>query len=338
MSAASETTKCDYASWILAGIALLVILKTHLVIVLLSGFIIYEMVYSLTRLLVVGRLSHQRAKVYSVMVISTVIVVLTSLVGISIYALFPSNSESISELFTAMADILEGSQQMLPAWITENMPRNAEDLKSSAVVWLKTHARALPVAGKEAVRITAHIIVGIVLGAIVSLMQVTPRENHRPLARALVERIQIFHVSFRRIVFAQARIALLNTFFTWLYLGVALPLLGIEMPFMKTLVAITFFAGLLPVVGNLISSTIIVVVSLSISLLMAVASIVFLVVIHELEYFLNAHIIGTHINARAWELLLAMVVMEAAFGLPGLVVAPIYYAYIKNELTEQGLI
>lgn len=173
---------------------------------------------------------------------------------------------------------------------------------------------------------------------IVSLMQVTPRQNHRPLACALMDRMLIFHVSFRQIVFAQARIAGLNTFFTWMYLGMALPLLGINMPFMKTLVAITFFAGLLPVVGNLISCTIIVVVSLSISPLVAVASIAFLVVIHELEYFLNAHIIGSHINARAWELLLAMIIMEAAFGLPCLMVAPIYYAYIKNELIEKELI
>ena len=45
----------------------------------------------------------------------------------------------------------------------------------------------------------------------------------------------------------------------------------------------------------------------------AVASLVYLVVIHKLEYFLNARIIGSHINARAWELLIAMLVMEAAF-------------------------
>jgi len=30
--------------------------------------------------------------------------------------------------------------------------------------------------------------------------------------------------------------------------------------------------------------------------------------------------------------------MEAAFGLPGLVAAPIYYAYIKSELRKQNLI
>ena len=48
--------------------------------------------------------------------------------------------------------------------------------------------------------------------------------------------------------------------------------------------------------------------------------------------------IGTKIQAHAWELLLAMLVMDAAFGLPGLVAAPIYYAYIKDELVSHRLV
>ena len=47
---------------------------------------------------------------------------------------------------------------------------------------------------------------------------------------------------------------------------------------------------------------------------------------------------GGQIQARAWELLLAMLVMEAIFGIPGVVAAPIYYAYLKNELSAQNLI
>jgi len=34
----------------------------------------------------------------------------------------------------------------------------------------------------------------------------------------------------------------------------------------------------------------------------------------------------------------AMLVVEAAFGLPGLVAAPIYYAYLKSELEAERLI
>ena len=104
------------------------------------------------------------------------------------------------------------------------------------------------------------------------------------------------------------------------------------------MIAVTFLCGLMPVIGNLISNTIIVVVSLSHSWQLAAVSLGFLVVIHKLEWFLNARIVGSHIQARAWEMLCAMLAMEAAFGLPGLVAAPIYYAYLKNELSARRLI
>ncbi|MER3547327.1 MAG: hypothetical protein C4338_06855, partial [Rhodanobacteraceae bacterium] len=115
-------------------------------------------------------------------------------------------------------------------------------------------------------------------------------------------------------------------------------LLGVHMPLAKTLVVITFVVGLLPVVGNLISNTLIVILSLTVSLWIALGSLIFLALIHKFEYFLNAKIVGGQIRARAWEILLAMLVMEAAFGLPGIVAAPIYYAYLKNELEVAGLI
>ena len=116
------------------------------------------------------------------------------------------------------------------------------------------------------------------------------------------------------------------------------PLAGVHLPLTKTMIALTFLAGMLPIIGNLISNTVIVLVSFSYSVPMAGISLAFLVTIHKLEYFLNARIIGSHIRARAWELLAAMLVMEAAFGIVGLIAAPIYYAYLKDELTELQLV
>src|SRR5206468_692236 len=139
------------------------------------------------------------------------------------------------------------------------------------------------------------------------------------------ERVVNLHAAFRQIVFAQVRIAALNAFFTGLFLFIALPLAGVHLPLAKTMVMITFVAGLLPVIGNLISNTVIVVVGLSHSLHTAIAALLFLIAIHKLEYFLNAKIIGGHINARAWELLSAMLVLEAVFGVPGVIAAPVFY-------------
>ena len=117
-----------------------------------------------------------------------------------------------------------------------------------------------------------------------------------------------------------------------------LPLFSTPVPFAKTLVVVTFIVGLLPVAGNLISNTLIFIVGLSVSLGVGIAALVFLVLIHKLEYFLNARIVGTQIRARAWELLIAMLCMEAAFGSAGLIAAPVYYAYLKRELADAGLI
>src|SRR5690606_8732885 len=119
-----------------------------------------------------------------------------------------------------------------------------------------------------------------------------------------------------------------------IFLVVILPLLGHEMPFAKTLILITFVAGLVPVLGNLISNTAITIIALSVSVWLAAAALLYLVVIHKLEYFLNARIIGSQIQAKAWELLAAMLVMEALFGLAGVIAAPIYYAYLKSELRD----
>jgi len=111
-------------------------------------------------------------------------------------------------------------------------------------------------------------------------------------------------------VFAQVRISLINTVFTGIYLMVILPMAGVHLPLTKSMVLITFVAGLIPVAGNIISNTVIVIIAMSHSLHTAFSSLLFMVVIHKLEYFLNARIIGAQVNARAWELLTAILVME----------------------------
>jgi predicted PurR-regulated permease PerM len=33
-----------------------------------------------------------------------------------------------------------------------------------------------------------------------------------------------------------------------------------------------------------------------------------------------------------------MLVMEAIFGVPGVIAAPVFYAYLKRELSDKGLV
>ncbi len=162
-----------------------------------------------------------------------------------------------------------------------------------------------------------------------------PPRHFRVLSLQQVSR---FSDAFRQVVFAQTRISALNTILTGIYLAGALPLFGVGLPFVKTMILATFVVGLVPIVGNLITNTIIVVISLHHSMRIAACSLVFLVVIHKLEYFVNARLVAGQINSAAWELLIAMLVMESLFGLQGMVVAPIVYAYVKRELNAQGLV
>jgi predicted PurR-regulated permease PerM len=284
------------------------------------------------------RISSQRARLAAVVVLSTLVVGVVSATIVGLIAFFRSDVASLPALLQKMADIIDGTRSTLPAWAVESLPQDADELRAAITQWLRAHAGEVRVAGAEAGRAFAHILIGMVIGAMASLREVAPAHDRKPLARELIARASQLGESFRRVVFAQVRISALNTAFTAVYLLVVLPLFGVNLPLAKTLIAVTFIAGLLPVIGNLISNTVIIVVSLSHSLYAAIASLAFLVVIHKLEYFLNARIIGTQIRAQAWELLLAMLAMEAAFGLAGVVAAPVYYAYLKQELADRQLV
>ncbi len=329
--------KFDIASWILIGIAMLLVLVFHLLPALLAGLLVYELIRILTPP-IERKLPGTRAKLIAIALLTIVTVSLLSLAGAGLVAFFRSESGSLTVLLAKMAQIIEDSRKVLPAWILERLPSDAIAFKEEATIWLRSHAAELQVVGKEAGRISAHIIIGMIIGGMIALRDAAHDDHYQPFARALAQRAWLFGDAFKRIVFAQVRIASINALFTGVYLAIILPMFGVELPLVKTMIAITFVAGLIPVVGNLISNTVIVVVSLSHSLGVATGSLLYLIVIHKLEYFLNARIVGGQIRADAWELLITMLLMEAIFGLAGIVAAPIYYAYIKSELRARNLI
>lgn len=328
----------DIAAWLIASVALVLILLLHVLPALLAGLLVYELVHILAPWLHIGRIRQQQGKLAAVAILALGVAFLLTLAVVGSLAFFRSEAGSLPTLLRHMADIIDRWRTVLPAEVVAYLPENVDELRKTLASWLRAHAGALQHTGTEVGRILAHILIGLGLGSLVALHEAQPPEALGPLARSLQARASRLGDAFRRVVFAQVRISAVNTILTALYLVVALPIVGVHVPLAKSMLVVTFFVGLLPVVGNLISNTIIVVLSLSVSLSVAVASLVFLIVIHKLEYFLNAHIIGTQVHAHAWELLLAMLVMEAAFGMPGVIAAPIYYAYLKDELTSQQLV
>lgn len=325
-------------AWLLAALALFLILKLKLLPALLVGLLVYHLIHLIAGRLEIGKLSGRNAKILSVILVAGLVIALLVASVIGILTLLRAEGGGPAAFMAKLAGILESSRSSLPEWISSALPHDGGELKSYIAGWLREHSGELQVMGKEAGHTLAHVLIGMIIGAMLSLYEMVAVDVRKPFVNALAERVIKFSNAFRNIVFAQAKIAAVNAFFTWIYLGVVLPLVGVKLPFAGTLVIITFVAGLIPILGNILSNSAIVIVSLGYSFQMAMTSLLFLVSIHKLEYFLNAKIVGSQIKANAWELLTAMLVMEAAFGLPGLVAAPVYYAYLKSELKEGGVI
>jgi predicted PurR-regulated permease PerM len=323
-------------SWLIAAFLLWFALHFDLLPALLAGLLVFELVHVLTLRLTSVR--ERRARMLAVAFIAMVVVGLLSLMIFGAVLFFRSDSGGYVLLLKKSAEVIQSWRHLIPEWVAHSMPADADALQSRIVAWLQQHLAAVQTLGRQATQILVRIGIGMVIGALIALRQADPPVEYRPLALALANRAQRFGEAFRRIVFAQVQIAAVNATLTALYLVVILPLSGIQLPLVKTMIFITFVAGLIPVVGNLISNVVVVIVSLSVSPFVAAGSLLYLVAIHKLEYFLNARMVGSQIEARAWELLLAMLVMEAAFGIAGLIAAPIYYAYLKDELSAMRLI
>lgn len=333
----APSSRVTLASHILAGLGLIAVLGWHLPAALFAGLLVYALVGSLAPGLqrqLPGTRAHW-------LIVALLVVAVVGIIAALIFAailFFKSEHGNPTVLFERVAPLLDRARAQLPAWLVEYLPANPDDIRAVVIDWLRDHTVQLQGAGKVAVRILVQVIIGIILGAMVALHKARNLPPGGPLVEALTARAANLVIAFRDVVFAQVKISSVNTVLTGTFLLVVLPLFGVYMPLAKTLVVATFVVGLLPVVGNLISNTIIFVIGLSVSLYVAVAALAYLIVIHKLEYFLNARIIGTQIRARAWELLIAMLFMEAVFGAPGLIAGPIYYAYLKRELEAARLI
>jgi len=326
----------EAVSFVLVGAGLLGVLLLHLLGGLLAGLLVYQLINTLAPVLA-RRVSGRRARLLALAVLSAAIVGALTVLTLMIIAHFKADASMMPHLLDKTMQVIDQARDHLPEWVDGYLPDDIEDIRLAAASLLHEHMSTLQLAGREVARAFAHVVLGMIIGAIIAV-DASDATARRPLAALLMTRFARLADAFRRIVFAQVKISALNTLFTGLFLLVLLPLFHTRLPLSKTLVMVTFIVGLLPVIGNLISNTLIIVAGLSVGLPTTIAAFVFLVSIHKLEYFLNARIVGGEIEAKAWELLLAMIAMEAAFGLPGVVAAPIFYAYLKRELRLKQLV
>lgn len=322
-------------SYLLAVTVVFLVLYFHLLPAVFAGLAVYVLTLKLARHLPknMNRVAH---KVALGVVVICVITCLTSACA-AIWS-FIGSSHGIAALLATVVDTLGSLRRTLPASVADVLPTTIEGLREQLVGMMGDHVQKISVVGMEGIKVFAHILLGMVVGGMAAVHHFKEHETAPPLISALRSRLRTLTTAFDKVVFAQVKISGLNTVLTAAYLLVALPIFGIHLPMATILVLLTFAVGMLPVVGNLVSNTLIVVISLGVSPGVGVASLLFLVLIHKAEYFMNARIVGHEVQATAWELLSAMLLLEAAFGVAGLVAAPVVYAWLKAEVKEQGMI
>ena len=142
------------------------------------------------------------------------------------------------------------------------------------------------------------------------------------------ERFVSLYRSFAAVMGAQIIISAINATLTAIFVY------GVGLRYGSLVVILTFVCGLLPIVGNLISNTIIIGIAFTMSPKLAGWAFLFLVGIHKLEYFLNSRIIGGRLDHPMWLMLLALIIGERLMGLSGIMLAQVILSFVKAEMKK----
>jgi predicted PurR-regulated permease PerM len=244
----------------------------------------------------------------------------------------------------ALPDVAETSIPSASAWAQRRQIElpftDFESLRTVVIDALKEEAHYLQDVAQFARRTGAALVFSILgIVAAVSLFLKTGLDPYRGTHAVknnlysiscdeVSTRFRDFYRSFATVMGAQITISLINTALSGLIVVV------VRMPHAPLLIAITFLCGLVPIIGNLVSNTIIVFVALTVSLKLAIGALVFLVLIHKLEYFLNSKIIGERIRNPVWLTLIALIIGERLMGIPGLILAPVVLNYLRVEMLK----
>jgi predicted PurR-regulated permease PerM len=141
-------------------------------------------------------------------------------------------------------------------------------------------------------------------------------------------RFSEFYRSFSTVIGAQMTISAINTTLTAIFV------LVVHLPYGAVVVGLTFLCGLFPIIGNVLSNTVIVFIGFLVSPKVAIGALVFLVVIHKLEYFLNSKIIGARIRNPIWLTLIGLIIGEKLMGVPGMILSPVVLNYLRVEMSK----
>jgi predicted PurR-regulated permease PerM len=146
------------------------------------------------------------------------------------------------------------------------------------------------------------------------------------LFKFLQMRLRIFYVYFRRVMGGQVIIALINTLISTIVIFA----LELRHPFL--MIFVVFCCGLFPVVGNLMSNSVLTINAFATTgIVGTLVCLVLLVGAHKLEYFLNSRIIGGIVHLPMAVSLGALIFCEVLLGIPGLILAIPLVLFVRHE-------
>ena len=210
---------------------------------------------------------------------------------------------------------------------------NVKELRTLILDTLKDNARSITTASGLLTRGFFQILLAVVV-AILRFLSApaapAPLDGPRGLDVEVLDecrdRAARFSASFELVMGAQILVAAINA------AAAAVFLIGFRIPFRTMLTLTTFVCGMIPIVGNVVSNSLIVGAALTRSDHLALAALIFLVVVHKGNYFLNSRIVGARMETPTWAILLGLLIGEALLGVPGVILAPTLIHYVREEL------
>src|SRR6188768_3583560 len=136
-------SRADIAAWIVAALALGLIIELHLLSALLAGLLVFKLVDVLTPWLRLRELGRDGPRVVAVTLIASAVIAALVGLGVGIVALLRHSGESVPLLMQKMAQIIEDARAILPEGLQGYVPEDAEKLRVTIAEWLRSNAGAL---------------------------------------------------------------------------------------------------------------------------------------------------------------------------------------------------
>ncbi len=236
----------------------------------------------------------------------------------------------------AIPSIIEWARQRqieLPFTDYDSLRDLALDAVKGEVSYLGSFAKVARGATTEFVFLVAGCVIAISL-FLNSRFELSREANsgednlYSRACKRISERFATLYQCFVTVMGAQVIISGINTTLTGIFM------VATHLPYAIVVLGVTFLCGILPVVGNLLSNAIVVGIGFTVSPRMALIALIFLIVVHKLEYFLNSKIVGWRIRNPLWLTLIGLIIGERLMGVAGMILAPVVLNYIKVEASR----